>query len=83
MKAFEINNLIRVGAKGRARAYLKKLSLKERLPALHELMPYVNDSTENLNFFRDNFAQEIGALVMADYDYIKAESLYHGAKLQK
>lgn len=80
MKAFEISNLIRVGAVVKVRSYLKRLALKERLPLLRDCMPYVSDSDVHLKFFRDNFAQEIGALVSADYDYEKAEQIYNSAK---
>jgi hypothetical protein len=80
MKAFEISNLIKVGGAARARAYIKRLALKERLPLLHDCMPYINDSERSLTFFRDNFAQEIGAMVSADYDYVKAEEIYNRAK---
>jgi hypothetical protein len=80
MKAQQINNLIGIGAASRARQYLKKLSLKDRLPTLHELIPYVNASPANLKFFQENFAQELGALIAAGYDYEKAEKLYNTAK---
>lgn len=80
MHAFEISNLIRIGAVGKTRQYLKKLALKDRLPKLHELIPYVNESPANLKFFQENFAQEIGALIAAEYDYEKAEKLYNTAK---
>lgn len=83
MTAFEINTLLKVGATDRARHYLKKLSLKERLPRLHELVPYVNETPANLRFFQDNFAKEIGALISAEYDYARAEKLYNSAKALK
>ena len=80
MRAQQINNLIAIGATGRVRQHLKKLSLKDRLPTLHELIPYVNASPANLKFFQENFAQEIGALISASYDYERAEKLYNTAK---
>ena len=83
MKAFEISNLIRVGAVAKVRAYIKRLALKERLPLLHDCIPYINDSAEHLRFFQENFAQEIGALITAGYDYTKAESLYNSAKVSE
>ena len=83
MRAQEIHALINMGAGDRVRQYLKKLSLKDRLPALHDLIPYVDQTPQNLKFFRDHFAQEIGALISAKYDYEKAEKLYNTAKLLK
>ena len=83
MRAQEIHALINMGASDRVRRYLKKLSLKDRLPALHDLIPYVDNTPQNLKFFRDHFSQEIGALISAGYDYVKAEKLYNTAKLLK
>ena len=83
MKAFEINHLLQVGAQQRVRQHLKKLSLKDRLPALHECIPYVSASPVTLKFFGDNFAQEIGALISASFDHDKAERLYNTAKQMK
>ena len=80
MRADKAINLIRVGAQDTVRQYLKRLSLKDRLPVLHEMVPYVNDTPENLKFFRSNFSQEIGALIAAEYDYAKAEKIYNAAK---
>jgi hypothetical protein len=83
MRANEIHSLINMGAGDRVRQYLKKLSLKDRLPALHDLIPYVDQTPGNLKFFRDHFSVEIGALISAKYDYEKAEKLYNTAKLLK
>lgn len=83
MRAQEIHALINMGAGDRVRQYLKKLSLKDRLPALHDLIPYVDNTPGNLKFFRDHFSVEIGALISAKYDYEKAEKLYNTAKLLK
>lgn len=80
MRAEKLINLIGVGAQDTARQYLKRLSLKERLPVLHLCIPYVKDTPENLKFFQQNFAQEIGALIAAKYDYEKAEKIYNTAK---
>lgn len=83
MRAFEINNLLQAGAQQRVRQHLKKLSLRDRLPVLHECIPYVQATPATLKFFQENFAQEIGALISANYDYEKAESLYNVAKRLK
>jgi len=83
MKAFEINNLLQAGAQQRVRQHLKKLSLRDRLPVLHECIPYVSATPTTLKFFQENFAQEIGALISANYYYEKAESLYNVAKRMK
>jgi hypothetical protein len=82
MTAYQLNNLIKIGAADRVRAYLKKLSLKERLPLLHELIPYIKDSQLSIKFFHENFSQEIGALIKGNYDYIGAEKIYNQAKRQ-
>ena len=81
MEAFELNRLIEAGAKDRVRAYLKKLSIKERLPLLHDLIPYVRLTPTSLKFFHEHFAIEIGALIQAEMDYAIAEKLYNAAKL--
>jgi hypothetical protein len=83
MRAQEASALVNMGAESRVRQYLKRLSLKERLPLLHDLIPYVDSTPGSLKFFRDNFSQEIGALISAKYDYEKAEKLYNMAKLLK
>jgi hypothetical protein len=83
MRAQEASALVNMGAESRVRQYLKRLSLKERLPLLHDLIPYVDSTPMSLKFFRDNFSQEIGALISAKYDYEKAERLYNTAKLLK
>lgn len=83
MRAPQIVHLIKAGATGQVRQYFKKLSLKDRLPELHGLIAYINDSPENRKFFRDHFSQEIGALIAADYDYEKAEKIYNRAKALK
>ncbi len=80
MRAQQIHALINMGAGDRVRKYLKKLSLKDRLPLLHDLIPYVKDTPENMKFFREHFSQEIGALIAAQYDYEKAEKIYNNAK---
>lgn len=80
MRAEQVTHLIAAGALQRVRQHYKRMSLKDRLPALHDLIPYVNDTPENLKFFREHFSQEIGALIAAAYDYEKAEKLYNTAK---
>ncbi len=80
MKAHQLNHLLQIGASDRVRAHLKKLSLRDRLPVLHDLIPYVNETPANLRFFHENFAKEIGALISSGYDYPKAEKMYNFAK---
>lgn len=80
MTADHIANLINLGANHKVRAYLKHLSLKDRLPKLWELSPYVNQTPATLHFFRENFAREIGALMMTKGDFEQAEKLYNQAK---
>lgn len=83
MTGLEINHLLQVGAEQRVRQNLKRLSLRDRLPVLHHCIPYVNETAATLKFFQENFAQEIGALIAANYDYVKAEQLYNAAKHMK
>ncbi len=83
MRAPQIVHLINAGATGQVRQYFKKLSLKDRLPELHNVIPYLSDTPANLKFFREHFSQEIGALIAAGYDYEKAEKIYNAAKLLK
>ena len=83
MNGLQINNLLQVGAQQKVRQNLKKLSLRDRLPVLHECIPYVSATSTTLKFFQENFAQEIGALISANYDYEKAELLYNVAKRMK
>jgi hypothetical protein len=80
MTAYQLNSLIQIGAGQRVRAYLKTLSLKVRLPLLHELIPYITESQGGLKFFHEHFAQEIGALLRTKYNYDEAERLYNSAK---
>lgn len=80
MTAERIANLVNIGADHKVRSYLKKLSLKDRLPKLWDLTPYVNQTPRTLHFFRENFAREIGALMMSSGDFEQAEKLYNQAK---
>lgn len=68
-------NLIEIGAKDRARLYLKKLALKERLPLLHECFPYIN-SPKRIEFFGDHFKADLVALSETGFNYVDAERLY-------
>ena len=80
MTAQQITDLINIGAEQKVRQYFKKLSLKDRLPKLWELTPYVGDTPKTLYFFRENFAREIGALIMTKGDFEESEILYNQAK---
>lgn len=80
MRAQEASALVNMGAESRVRQHLKRLSLKDRLPLLHDLIPYVDQTPKSLKFFKENFSQEIGALIVAKYDYEKAEKIYNTAK---
>ena len=75
MRAEQIINLIEVGGTGRARAYLKRLALVERLPLIHDCFPYIN-SRKRVDFFQEHFAAEIVALVDTKFDYVVAEKRY-------
>lgn len=80
MKEFELSNLVQIGATDRVRSYLKKLTIPERVKMLHALIPYINVDAKSLQFFRENFSKEIGALIMANYDYDEAVKLYRTVK---
>lgn len=80
MTAQQIVNLIQLGAELEVRSRLKRLSLKDRLPKLWEITPYVGTTPKVLHFFRENFAQELGALMVSKGDFEKAEKLYNQAK---
>ena len=69
-------NLLRLGAGHKVRQALKKLSIEERMRALHQLLPYVKETQATLEFFQKHFAIEIGALLTANYDYVAAAKLY-------
>lgn len=76
MTGIEISNLIKVGATSMVRKKLKKLGIQDRLKVLLNCMPYIKVTTENLNFFRENFSIEIGAIIEANKDLTEAEQLY-------
>lgn len=79
MNTTTIISLIQAGATDKARKDLKRESLKDRLVSLQKCMPYVNQSHQTLDFFRKHFATEIGAILTANNDLVKAEDLYHQA----
>ena len=83
MTGAEINGLINVGATDRVRQKLKRMGLKDRLYTLQKCIPYVNATTESLRFFRENFSQELGAIMMSPEDLEKAERLYRSARSDK
>lgn len=76
----QIANLVNQGAEHEVRIRLKKLSLKDRLPKLWDIAPFVNSTPRTLKFFRENFSQELGAVMMAQGDFEKAERLYRQSK---
>ncbi len=81
MKELEISNLIQLGATDKVRIYFKKLTIPERMKALHKIIPYINANQKSVEFFRSNFSKEIGALIMTDYDYDEAVRLYRTVKV--
>lgn len=83
MRAQQASALVNMGAGDQVRHHLKRLSLKERLPLLHDIIPYIDKTPQCLKFFREHFSKEIGSLIAASYDYEKAEKIYNGAKLLK
>lgn len=83
MTGQDIDSLIRYGATDRVRRHLKKLGMNARMKLLKDCIPNVNATTESLKFFKENFAKEIGALMMAEQDIDKAVDLYNTAKKLK
>lgn len=83
MTGFEISRLVDYGATDRARKYLKKLGIYQRLKVLNECVPHVKESPGSLKFFKENFSVEIGAILMAEHDLKKAELLYRSSKSYK
>lgn len=79
MKTETIISLIEAGATDKVRKDLKREGLKDRLVSLQKCIPHVKQSDATLNFFRKHFATEIGALIMASDDLVKAEALYREA----
>lgn len=79
MKGIEINSLLQAGASDRVRKKLKRMGLSDRLKSLHSCVPYVNVTPTNLKFFKENFSVELGAIMAAKEDLIKAEELYRTA----
>ena len=77
MKADQITKLVLAGGGDRARQVLKKLSLKDRLPLLAELVPLAKVEPKLLEFLRANFVIEIGALAQSAWDVEAAEKLYN------
>ena len=80
MDGQQIDNLIQVGATDTVRKKLKRLGIPARLKTLKSCIPYVSQSTESLAFFRNNFAKELGAIMMSEDDLEKAERLYRTAQ---
>jgi hypothetical protein len=80
MNATQINNLIESGATDNVRQKLKRMGIGERLRTLSKCIPNVDQSGRSLMFFRENFAKEIGAILMAEDDLSKAELLFRAEK---
>lgn len=74
-------HLIQLGGSLKVRAYLKRLAIKDRMKTLHRLIPHIQADSPTLAFFRQNFSKEIGALVVANFDYVAAETIYNEAKI--
>ena len=83
MTGHQISRLVDYGATDRVRKYLKKLGIYQRLTVLNECVPHVKSSPKSLKFFKENFSIEIGAILMAEHDLKKAESLYRSSKSYK
>jgi hypothetical protein len=80
MKPHEISIMINNGAVDLVRNKLKKYSITERMKVLQTAIPYINSTPKILEFFKNNFAKEIGAIILANGDLKKATNLYNLAK---
>ena len=80
MNATQINTLIETGATDIVRKKLKRMGIGDRLKTLNNCIPNVTQSGASLKFFRENFAKEIGAVIMSEGDLAKAELLFRADK---
>jgi hypothetical protein len=80
MRPENIIALLKMGAKDKVRLSLKKMSLDQRLPVLRDLVPYLKQDPSLVEFFRDEFRLELGALSKAKWNLEQAESYYRAAK---
>ena len=83
MKQQDIELLLQSGAYDRLRKKLKRLSIGPRFKVLRECIPLVKSSPSTISFFQKNFSVEIGAILMADDDLDKAETIYRSARALK
>jgi len=80
MSPLEIHTLIENGAVGSARRMLKRLSIPQRMGFFRDAQAWVAKSPKSLAFYRDHFAQEIGALLKSNWDLVEAERLFRAAQ---
>jgi hypothetical protein len=82
MKALEIRQLLVAGASDRVRKKLKRLALPERMSALQGCIQagLINESPINLKFFKENFIDEIGSILLSEGDLVKAVGYYNESK---
>jgi len=80
MQARQLETLIIAGGMDRARQLLKKLSLRDRLPLLAELVPTARVEQKIFVFLRDHFMVEVTALSQCEWNVEKAEELYNKTK---
>ncbi len=80
MTGSEIDTLLKHGAVDRVRKHLKRLGIPQRMKLLQDCIPNVASTTESLQFFKENFSVEIGAIMCAEQDLEKAVTLYRTAK---
>jgi len=85
MKATEIDTLIKIGATDRVRKKLKRMGISDRLTSLYGCIPYILHPTDSktISFFKKNFSVELGAIITANGNLGKAETLYRQSKNNK
>jgi hypothetical protein len=80
MKSSQLINLLKIGAKDRVRATLKKYAMPERLKILSELKEFALSDKKYFMFFKDHFSVELGAIIAADGDLNRALEIYSKLK---
>lgn len=76
MNGPEMTSLIEMGATDSLRSKLKRYGIADRMKHLAQAIPFVGQSEKTLEFFRENFSQEIGALLLSGSDTVRATALY-------
>jgi len=76
MNAAQIKSLINAVSSSSVRQKLMKMSIKDRIPAIADLWPYIKADKQVKAFIAENFKKEAGALIVAKMDEDKAVELF-------